>query len=49
MKHTQAYKGYTIYYIFQSGMYTAYIGGLFNSADTLKGIKHLINAYINKG
>lgn len=37
------YKGHWITRTFPSGYYEAYIGGHFNKADTLQGIKTLID------
>jgi hypothetical protein len=40
---TKTYKGYTITKLFPSGYYEAYINGRFQKADTLQGIKRLID------
>jgi hypothetical protein len=37
------YKGFAIYKYFHNGYYEAYIEGVFRKADTLNGIKNLID------
>lgn len=40
------YKGYNIYRTFSSGFYETYLGDRFVKADTLQGIKALINQHL---
>jgi hypothetical protein len=42
------YKGVTITKLFPSGYYEAYVNDRFYKADTLQGIKRLIDEYKNK-
>ena len=43
MREVKVYKGYTINCIFPSGYFETYLNGRFVKADTLEGIKALID------